>query len=84
MSLENKAMKAGGRAARAEHDKSHLRGTDGEVGTESLEGGYGLSASVFKAHHTYKGLVSFIWELNDLRWGRNPQPRLIITTTRHC
>jgi len=27
----------------------------------------------------YKGFVSFIWELNDLRWGRNP--RLTFATT---
>lgn len=34
-----------------------------------------------KAHYKHKSVVSFIWELNDLRWDRNPQLILILATT---
>lgn len=27
----------------------------------------------FKAFYEYNGFVSYIWELNDLSWYRNPQ-----------
>jgi len=31
-----------------------------------------------KAYHKYKGCVSFIWDMSDRKWGRNPQLRLNI------
>ena len=33
---------------------------------------YQPSSSAFKVYHIYQGFVSFIWGLNDQRWGRNP------------
>lgn len=41
------------------------------------------SSSVLKAYSKYKSFVSFIWELNDLRWSRN-LIETIHTTTTEC
>ena len=39
--------------------------------TKIIEGRYLPSSSTVNVNYKYKGSVSFIWELNDQRWGRS-------------
>ena len=60
------------RAVQMGHGKLQLGVIDREIDTNSLEGRYLPGSSTLKAYHKRKSFASFIWELNDLRWGRNP------------
>jgi hypothetical protein len=61
-----------------EYGKLELRVMDREVENNSLKGRYLPSSSALKAYYKHKCCVSFIWELDDQRWGRNSQLRLKI------
>lgn len=39
---------------------------------------------LFRLIINIKSVMSFIWELNDQRWSRNPKLILIFTTTELC
>lgn len=58
------------RAAQVEQGKSYLKVIDREVDIVSLEGRYLPSSGTLKAYYKYKGFfLSFVWELNNQRWG---------------
>lgn len=65
------------KAAQVGHGKSYLRVIDRVVSTKSLEGRYVPSSGAVKAIIISR-LVSFLWELSDLRWGRSPRLRINI------
>lgn len=60
----------GVRVAYLNHGKLYLRVIDREV--DIIESWYLPSFNATKSYNKYEGFVSFIWELNDLRWCRNP------------
>lgn len=60
----------GVRVAYLNHGKLYLRVIDREV--DIIESWYPPSFNATKSYNKYEGFVSFMWELNDLRWCRNP------------
>ena len=43
-----------------------------EIDINSIENRYLPSSNAVKAYYKCKAFMSFIWELNNPRWGRNP------------
>jgi hypothetical protein len=60
------------RVAQAGDDRSYLGVIYREGDKIAIEDCY-LPSSSAKAYYKYKSFMSFIWELNNQRWGRNPQ-----------
>lgn len=67
VSLENTAMTA----AQMEYIKLQLTNIEGKVDSNSLKGRYLPNSSTLKDYYKYKCCVSFIWKLNNQRWGNN-------------